>query len=156
VTAVIETYSTEDTYLCGEQFGKQSNSGDLYALMGDLGVGKTVFAQGFAAGLLIQEPIVSPTFTILHIYEQGRLSFYHFDCYRIIDDSEMEDLGYEEYFYGNGVCLVEWSEQIRSLLPENTRFVSIKKDLSKGENYRLIQVTDTVMHPVQRKANVEG
>ncbi|MDE6365518.1 MAG: tRNA (adenosine(37)-N6)-threonylcarbamoyltransferase complex ATPase subunit type 1 TsaE, partial [Lachnospiraceae bacterium] len=109
-------------------------------LSGDLGVGKTVFTQGVAAGLGIAEHVNSPTFTIVQVYESGRLPFYHFDVYRIGDVEEMDEVGYEEYFYGNGLCIVEWAERIRELIPAQARQITIAKDLEKGFAYRMIQI----------------
>lgn len=139
---VIETHSARETADAGERFGREARPGEIYCLDGDLGVGKTVFTQGFARGLGITEPVNSPTFTILQIYEEGRIPLYHFDVYRLGDSSELEGIGYEEYFYGDGVCLVEWGSQVEELLPEGTRFVRIQKDLDKGFDYRKITVTD--------------
>lgn len=135
---VIETYSAEETYKLGKKIGQQAKAGEVYTLIGDLGVGKTVLTQGVAAGLGIVEPICSPTFTIIQIYEEGRLAFYHFDVYRIGDVEEMEEVGYEDYFYGEGVCLIEWANLIEEILPQDCRKITIEKDLSKGYDYRKI------------------
>jgi tRNA threonylcarbamoyladenosine biosynthesis protein TsaE len=105
-------------------------------------VGKTVFTQGVAAGLGIEEPVNSPTFTILQIYEEGRLPFYHFDVYRIGDVEEMDEIGYEDCFYGDGVCLIEWANLIEEILPEHYTQITIEKDLSKGFDYRRILIED--------------
>ena len=115
---VTETFCAEETFELGRSLGEQAKPGDIYTLNGDLGVGKTVFSQGLAKGLGIAEPISSPTFTIVQVYEEGRLPFYHFDVYRIGDAEEMEEIGYQDYFYGNGVCLIEWADLIREILPE--------------------------------------
>ena len=136
----IETFSAEETYALGKKLGSEAKPGDVLTLIGDLGVGKTVFTQGFADGLGITEPISSPTFTIVQVYEEGRLPFYHFDVYRIGDIEEMDEIGYEDYFYGNGVCLIEWADLIRELLPEETGRITIEKDLEKGFDYRKIQI----------------
>ncbi len=136
---IIETYSEEETKKAGFELGKKAKQGDIYCMKGDLGVGKTVFTKGFAQGLGITEHITSPTFTIINEYE-GRLPFYHFDVYRIGDPDEMYDIGYEEYFFGDGVCLVEWAELIKELIPENVCWISIEKDLEKGLDYRKIEV----------------
>ena len=114
--------------------------GEIYALSGDLGAGKTVFAKGFAAGLGITEPVNSPTFTILQIYGGGRLPLYHFDTYRIEDPEEMEEVGLDEYLFGQGVCLIEWAEQIAEMLPESTRIVRIRRDMEKGADYRSVDI----------------
>jgi len=136
----IDSYRTEDTYQLGVTLGKQAKAGDVYCLNGDLGVGKTVFTQGFAKGLGIEEPVSSPTFTILQEYEGSRLPLYHFDVYRIADVEEMEEIGYEDYFYGDGVCLIEWAELIKEILPKHAKTITIKKDLQKGLDYREITV----------------
>ena len=120
--------------------GQQSMPGQIYTLIGDLGVGKTVFTQGFAAGLGVNGIVNSPTFTILQIYESGRLPFYHFDVYRIADVEEMDEIGYEDCFYGSGVCLVEWANIIEEILPENYQRITIEKDLENGFDYRRIMV----------------
>ncbi|MCI8409142.1 MAG: tRNA (adenosine(37)-N6)-threonylcarbamoyltransferase complex ATPase subunit type 1 TsaE [Lachnospiraceae bacterium] len=135
---LIESLRTEDTYQIGFLLGKQAKKGEVYCLLGDLGVGKTVFTQGFAKGIGIEEPVSSPTFTIIQEYEEGRIPFYHFDVYRISDIEEMDEIGYEEYFYGKGVCLIEWSNLIEEILPENITTITIEKDLSKGFDYRNI------------------
>lgn len=135
-----ETFSAEETFELGRTIGEQAKSGEIYTLTGDLGVGKTVFAQGLAQGLGITEPISSPTFTIVQIYETGRLPFYHFDVYRISDVEEMEEIGYEDCFFGEGVCLIEWAELIGELLPEEAVPILIEKDLEKGFDYRKITI----------------
>ncbi|MDE6908476.1 tRNA (adenosine(37)-N6)-threonylcarbamoyltransferase complex ATPase subunit type 1 TsaE [Hominisplanchenecus murintestinalis] len=137
---VTETFCAEETFELGRSLGEQAKPGDIYTLNGDLGVGKTVFSQGLAKGLGIAEPISSPTFTIVQVYEEGRLPFYHFDVYRIGDAEEMEEIGYQDYFYGNGVCLIEWADLIREILPEKAIPVLIEKDLEKGFDYRKITV----------------
>ncbi len=137
---VTETFCAEETFELGRSLGEQAKPGDIYTLNGDLGVGKTVFSQGLAKGLGIAEPISSPTFTIVQVYEEGRLPFYHFDVYRIGDAEEMEEIGYQDYFYGNGVCLIEWADLIREILPEKVIPVLIEKDLKKGFDYRKITV----------------
>ncbi len=136
---VWETYSPEETYSIGEQLGREAAAGQVYTLIGDLGVGKTVFTQGVAAGLGIAGPVNSPTFTIMQVYEEGRLPFYHFDVYRIGDVEEMEEIGYEDCFYGDGVCLVEWADLIEEILPRRYVRITIKKDLEKGFDYRKIE-----------------
>lgn len=138
---IYETFSPEETYRLGRQLGASAKPGDLYTLCGDLGVGKTTLTQGIAAGLGISEPVNSPTFTIVQLYEGGRMPFYHFDVYRIGDVEEMEEIGYEDYFYGDGLTLVEWGDRIAELLPDNCRAIAIEKDLGKGLDYRKILVT---------------
>ena len=139
----IDSYCSEDTYQLGVTIGKQAKAGDVYCLNGDLGVGKTVFPQGFAKGLGIEEPVNSPTFTILQEYEGSRLPLYHFDVYRIADVEEMEEIGYEDYFYGDGVCLIEWAELIKEILPKHYKTITIKKDLQKGFDYREILIEES-------------
>lgn len=138
---VIETRSPEETFQFGEKLGREAKPGQIYTLNGDLGTGKTVFTQGFAAGLGITEPVNSPTFTIVQIYEEGRMPFYHFDVYRIGDVEEMDGIGYEDCFYGEGVCLIEWAELIEEILPEHVIAVTIEKDLEQGFDYRKITLT---------------
>jgi tRNA threonylcarbamoyladenosine biosynthesis protein TsaE len=137
---VIESWKPEETYEFGKKLGEDAKPSDVYCLNGDLGVGKTVFTQGFASGLGIKEPVNSPTFTIVNQYEDGRLPFYHFDVYRIGDVSEMDEIGYEDCFYGEGVSLVEWSNLIKELLPDHVITITIEKDLEKGFDYRKITV----------------
>lgn len=137
---VYETLRPEETYRLGEAMGQKACPGTVYCLEGDLGVGKTVFTQGFARGLGVGGPVNSPTFTILQQYEDGRMPLYHFDVYRIGDVEEMEEIGYEDCFYGEGVCLVEWPSLIREILPERTVWVTIEKDVEKGFDYRRITV----------------
>lgn len=134
----LDSNSEKETFLLGKRFGTQAKAGDIYLLHGDLGVGKTVFTKGFAEGLGIEEPITSPTFTLIQEYEQGRLPFYHFDVYRIGDPEEMYDLGVEEYLFGEGVCLIEWPSRIAEILPDTCKNIWIEKDLEKGFDYRCI------------------
>lgn len=138
---VVETNSDRETFALGEKLGKAARAGQIYTLVGDLGVGKTVFTQGMACGLGITEPISSPTFTIVQEYQEGRLPFYHFDVYRIGDIEEMEEIGYDDYFFGQGVCMIEWANLIEELLPEYVIRVKIEKDLEKGFDYRRITIT---------------
>lgn len=137
-----ESFCPEETYALGKSLGEAAKSGDVVCLNGDLGVGKTVFTQGFAAGLGITEPVSSPTFTIVQQYDDGRLPLYHFDVYRIGDVSEMDEVGYEDCFYGEGVCLIEWSNLIEEILPEHVLSVTIEKDLRKGFDFRKITVEE--------------
>lgn len=139
---VTETRSPEETYALGEKIGKAAQPGQIYTLTGDLGVGKTVFTQGVAAGLGITEPVSSPTFTIVQVYEDGRLPFYHFDVYRIGDVEEMDEIGYEDYVYGQGVSLIEWANLIEEILPEHYTEIRIEKDLDKGFDYRRIEICE--------------
>ena len=138
---VIETRSPEETFALGEKLGREAKPGQIYTLNGDLGTGKTVFTQGFAAGLGITEPVNSPTFTIVQQYDSGRMPLYHFDVYRIGDISEMDEVGYEDCFYGEGVTLIEWSNMIEEILPEHIIEITIEKNLERGFDYRKITVT---------------
>lgn len=138
---VIESFSAEDTFALGKKIGEEAVSGQLFTLIGDLGVGKTVLTQGVAAGLGIMEPVNSPTFTIVQVYEDGRMPFYHFDVYRIGDAEEMDEIGYEDYFYGDGLTLVEWANLIEEILPVSYTEILIEKDLEKGFDYRRITLT---------------
>lgn len=137
---VLESFSPEETFDLGVSIGQKCKAGDILILNGDLGVGKTLFSKGLGKGLGIEEPISSPTFTVLQIYDSGRLPFYHFDVYRIADIEEMDEIGYEDYFFGQGVCLVEWANLIEELLPEDTIAITIEKDLEKGFDYRRITI----------------
>ncbi len=135
---IYETNSPEETFALAKGLGEKCSSGDIYCLDGDLGVGKTLFSQGFAKGLGFTGYVNSPTFTIIQPYEGGRLDMYHFDVYRIGDVSEMDEIGYEDYFYGEGVCLIEWAEMISEIIPSEAVHILIEKDMDKGENYRRI------------------
>ena len=139
---VIETWSPKETFAVGERLGKEAKAGEIYTLNGDLGVGKTVFTQGIAIGLGIEEPVISPTFTIVQIYEEGRIPFYHFDVYRIGDVEEMVEIGYEDYFFGEGLCIIEWAELIIDIIPNNAKKITIEKDLEKGFDYRRITIKE--------------
>lgn len=139
-TMVRESHTPEETYAIALEMGRKALPGQIICLDGDLGTGKTVFTQGFARGLGIQEPVSSPTFTIIQEYEDGRLPLYHFDVYRIGDVEEMDEIGYEDYFYGAGVCLIEWAKLIREIVPHNAIWVFIQKDLEKGMDYRRIMI----------------
>ena len=139
---IIETHDPEETFEVGRKIGMNAKPGQIYTLTGDLGVGKTVFTQGVAAGLGITEPVNSPTFTIIQEYEDGRLPFYHFDVYRIADLGEMEEIGYDDYFFGQGICLIECAELIEEILPEKRVEVTIEKDLEKGFEYRKITIEE--------------
>ncbi|MCQ2491924.1 MAG: tRNA (adenosine(37)-N6)-threonylcarbamoyltransferase complex ATPase subunit type 1 TsaE [Lachnospiraceae bacterium] len=139
---IIDSLETLDTFELGKKLGKEAKAGQVLCLYGDLGVGKTVFTQGFAEGLEIEEPISSPTFTIVQVYEEGRLPFYHFDVYRIGDIEEMDEIGYEDYVYGEGVTLIEWANLIEEILPDHYMTVTIEKDLDRGFDYRRITVEE--------------
>ena len=138
----MDSYSREDTFNIGKKLAQNAKTGEVYCLYGDLGTGKTVFSQGFGAGLGIKEPICSPTFTILKEYYEGRIPFYHFDVYRIGDDDEMDEIGYFDKIDGDGVCLIEWAELIKDILPKHFKKVTISKDLEKGFDYRNITIDE--------------
>lgn len=138
----VESRSERDTFELGRSLGCQAKSGQVFTLTGDLGTGKTVFTKGMAEGLGITETVSSPTFTIVQVYEEGRLPFYHFDVYRIGDVEEMDEIGFEEYIYGEGVSLIEWADLIREILPAHYTEIRIEKDLEKGFDYRRIQICE--------------
>lgn len=138
---IFESFSREDTFEFGKSLAEKTEPGSIYMLVGDLGVGKTVFTQGFAKGLNIDEPVNSPTFTILQVYDEGKMPFYHFDVYRIGDIDEMDEIGYEDCFYGDGVTIIEWADLIREIIPDSAKRIEIKKDLSKGVDYRKIEIS---------------
>ncbi len=135
-----ESFSAQETFNIGKEIAREAKPGEVYCLSGDLGTGKTVFSQGFGAGLGISEPISSPTFTILKEYDEGSLPFYHFDVYRIGSEDEMEEIGYYDIIDGDGVCLIEWAELIEDILPKDRYNVTIKKDTEKGFDYRTIEI----------------
>lgn len=137
---VLDTNSPEETLELGRRLGQEALPGEVYTLVGDLGVGKTVLTQGIAEGLQIEEAICSPTFTIVQVYEEGRMPFYHFDVYRIGDVEEMDEIGYEDYFYGEGLTMIEWANLIEEILPEKRTEIVIEKDLEKGFDYRRISI----------------
>ena len=139
---IVQSFCAEDTYEIGKKIGQEAQPGQVICLYGDLGVGKTVFTKGLADVLGITEPIQSPTFTIVREYEEGRLPLYHFDVYRIGDIEEMEEIGYDDYFFGEGICLIEWAELIRDILPEKRIEITIEKDLTQGFDYRRITVQE--------------
>ena len=134
------SFGPDDTFNIAKVLGEQAKAGDVICLNGDLGVGKTLFSQGFAKGLGIEESVNSPTFTIVQVYEEGRLPLYHFDVYRIEDPEEMDEVGFTDMVYGNGVCLIEWANLIEDVLPEQYTVITIEKNLGKGFDYRLIRV----------------
>ena len=136
-----DSYDARETFEIGKMLGKKVDQGRIVCLNGDLGVGKTVFAQGFASGMGINEPISSPTFTIVSTYEEGIKPLYHFDVYRIGSIDEMDEIGYEDYFFGDGVCLIEWSENIHEIIPDDAIQVTITKDYDKGFDYRKIYIS---------------
>ena len=136
---IFETSSVSETIKLGEEFAKNAKEGDIYCLSGDIGAGKTHFTKGFAKGLSIDEEITSPTFTIVNEYD-GRLKLYHFDVYRIEEIYEMDDTGYEDMFFSNGVCLIEWAEIIEEIIPDTAVWIYFERDFNKGDNYRKITV----------------
>ena len=140
IRMIVNTKNAKETFDLGVSMGEQAKPGQVYTLLGDLGVGKTLFTQGFAKGLGILEPVSSPTFTIVQIYKEGRIPFYHFDVYRIGDLEEMDEIGYEDYFYGNGVCMIEWADQIEEILPDDVIRIVLEKDLEQGFDYRKIMI----------------
>ena len=139
---IFESFCEQDTFELGVRIGKEAKPGDVYTLIGDLGVGKTALTKGIAVGLEITEPISSPTFTIVQIYENGRIPFYHFDVYRIGDIEEMDEIGYEDYIYSEGITLIEWANLIEEILPQNYRQITIEKELDKGFDYRKITIEE--------------
>lgn len=141
-TAVYESTSAEETRRIGSELALRAKPGQIIAFKAQMGAGKTVFSQGFAKGLGVEGPVNSPTFTLLQIYEGGRIPLYHFDVYRIEDPEEMQEVGLDEYLFGDGVCLIEWSELIEELLPEDTITVSIEKDRKDDPDHRLIKVEE--------------
>ena len=141
-TKVIESYSAQETTELGKKLGQQAKPGEVYTLVGDLGVGKTVLTKGIAEGLGITEAICSPTFTIVQVYEEGRMPFYHFDVYRIGDIEEMDEIGYEDYFYGEGLTMIEWANLIEEIIPAKRKEITIEKDLEKGFDFRKITITE--------------
>lgn len=139
---VYETNSAKETAQVGIQVSRQAQPGSVYALAGDLGAGKTAFTQGMAQGLGITQAVCSPTFNLIQIYEEGRIPLYHFDVYRITDIEEMYEIGYEDYFYGNGVTVIEWAKLVEELLPPAYIQVTIEKDLEKGFDFRRITIEE--------------
>lgn len=137
---IYETGSSEETFAFGRRLGEQAKAGDIYCLDGELGTGKTVFSQGFAAGLGISEPVCSPTFTILCEYEDGRLPLYHFDMYRIEEPQELDEIGCDEYFFGEGAVLIEWASLVKEVIPQGAVWITLEKDPQKGFDYRRITV----------------
>lgn len=137
---IFETFSFEDTYKIGFNLAKKAKKGDIFCLVGEIGAGKTQFAKGFASGLNIKETITSPTFNIVNQYSSDKLMFFHFDVYRFESFEQMYDIGYEEYFFGDGICLIEWADIIKEIIPNNAIWVYIKKNNNKNENFRSIEV----------------
>ena len=139
-STIYESNSREETLEVARKLAEKAFPGQVICLNGDLGVGKTVFAQGFGNALGIVEPMASPTFTILKEYHEGRLPLYHFDVYRISDVDEMEETGFFDFINGDGVTLIEWAELIEDIIPEDSVQVNIEKDPEKGFDYRRIIV----------------
>ena len=140
----LESYSPKETEAIAEEIAKEAKPGSIYTLSGDLGVGKTVFAKGFAKGLSIDSPITSPTFTIVNEYNEGRLPLFHFDVYRLGEAEELYDTGFEDYLEKGGVVLIEWAKRVEELLPRPYYFVLIEKDLSRGEDFRSITLKEII------------
>ena len=139
---IVETNGERETYELGRRLGLSAAAGQVFALIGDLGVGKTLFTKGLAVVLVIEESVSIPTFTIVQIYDEGRLPFYHFDVYRIGEPEEMDEIGYEDYVYGQGVSLIEWADLIQEILPEHYTEIRIEKDLERGFDYRRISICE--------------
>ena len=139
---IVETNGERETFELGRRLGLSADAGQVFALIGDLGVGKTVFTKGLAVGLGIEEPVSSPTFTIVQIYDEGRIPFYHFDVYRIGEPEEMDEIGYEDYVYGQGVSLIEWADLIQEILPEHYTEIRSEKDLERGFDSRRIRICE--------------
>lgn len=148
---IYETFCAEETFALGKRLGEKAAAGQIYTLTGDLGAGKTVFTQGFAAGLSVAEPVNSPTFTVVQVYDTGRLPLYHFDAYRIGDVTEMDEIGYEDYFFGDGVCLIEWAELIREIIPPEAAAVTIEKQPARGADYRRITIEGAELQPQKER-----
>ena len=139
---IIETNSAQETCELGKRIAAQMKPGSVYTLEGDLGTGKTVFAKGAAEGLGIEEDICSPTFTIMQVYEDGRLPLYRFDLYRIGDPEELDEFGFDDYLFGNGVCLIEWPQSANDRLPASTVRIRLEKNADKGFDYRRITISE--------------
>lgn len=135
---IFESMAPEETAALGERLGRDARAGSVYCLSGDLGVGKTIFTKGFAKGLGVSEMVTSPTFAIMNCYAGAELPLYHFDVYRISGGDELEETGCMDYFYGDGVCLVEWAETVRDAIPEDAAWITIEKDYGRDEDYRRI------------------
>jgi len=135
---VFKTLSEEDTYELGKKLSRELKPGDTISLEGDLGTGKTALAKGIAAGLGIDAPITSPTFTLVNTYE-GRVTLNHFDVYRIDDPEELLAIGWDDYFTGEEINLVEWGDKIEDILPPDTMRIVLERD-SKEPNTRYISI----------------
>ena len=136
------SHSAEETEAFGEALAARLRPGDVVAYRGGLGMGKTAFTRGLARGLGCTGRVSSPTFTIVQVYEEGRMPFYHFDVYPIGDVEEMEEIGYEDYFYGQGLTMIEWAGLSEEILPGHYREIKIEKDLEKGFDYRIITISE--------------
>ena len=130
----IKTHSEKETFELGKRIANAVNPGTVILFYGDLGAGKTVMTKGIAAGLGITEMITSPTFTIMQEYEGGRMPLYHLDVYRIEDPDEMEEVGLNEYIYGNGLTVIEWAEQIEDILPDDAIKITIERNVENPED----------------------
>ncbi len=136
-----ETSCEKETKALAFELACAARPGDVFCLCGDLGVGKTAFAKGFAEGLAITEDVVSPTFTIVREYD-GRLKLYHFDIYRLPDSDSLYDIGFDEYIEAGGVCLIEWADQLREDMPEEAVWITIEKIPAQGPDFRRITIKD--------------
>lgn len=136
---IYSSHSGEETFAIGMRLGESARAGDVFCLSGDLGAGKTVLAKGFGKGLGVKKEITSPTFTILNEYN-GRVPFYHFDVYRITSPDDMEDTGFEDYLYGEGICLIEWAELVQTLIPAHAVWIDIQRDAEPDGDARLINL----------------
>ena len=136
------THSEAETEQAGADFARALPDGKVVAMYGELGSGKTAFVRGMARGMGLTCRVSSPTFTIVQVYEEGRLPFYHFDVYRIGDIEEMDEIGYEDYFYGQGLTMIEWANLIEEILPPVRKEITIEKDLEKGFDYRKITIEE--------------
>jgi len=124
-----KSFSADETAKIAFDFAQKAKAGDIICLSGNLGTGKTVFAKGFAKGIGFEGRVISPTFTIMNEYEGGRLPIYHFDLYRLEDgENDLESIGYEEYFFSNGISLVEWPERVKNIFPKKYFLVKINSD----------------------------
>lgn len=132
--------SSADTFNIGAGFGESATPGTVLCLDGDLGAGKTVFTKGFAKGLGSQALVTSPTYTLMHIYDDGRLPIYHFDVYRIDDEDEMAEIGFEEYLRGDGVTIVEWAALVPGLIPDDAIKITITRDPQGDSDSRIVTV----------------
>ena len=133
IKRTVQIKNEEETKKFGFKIAKNLCRGDVLALIGDLGTGKTALTSYIARGLGIQRRVNSPTFTIVKEYTDGRMPLYHFDVYRVSDPEELFNIGIEEYFFGQGVCIVEWADLIEEILPESTKYIYLEYGKNEGE-----------------------